>query len=79
MSNLEYIVKKFKNNETAYLLNDYEDIVIKLVPNKSSYKCFAKFKGKSMKDVYEINRTTNLVVETELGGKVITEKAYDRY
>jgi hypothetical protein len=79
MSKTEYISSKLFKNETVYLLNDYEDIVIKFVPNKRSVECFAKFKGKRKADEYKLERTTNLVLETELGGKIITEKEYDEY
>ena len=79
MSNLEYTEKKFKKNETVYLLNEYEEIAIKLVPTTHSYNCFAKIKGKGKGSEYRIDKTTNLALETELGGEIITKKYYDEY
>ncbi|MCL7763177.1 hypothetical protein MPF19_07075 [Polaribacter sp. Z014] len=78
MSNLKYISEKLKKNEIVYLLNEFEEIVIKLVPIKNSYKCIAKTKIIKSNE-YEIDKTTNLALETEIGGKIITKKEYDEY
>lgn len=79
MSNLEYIIKKFKKNETVYLINDLEDIAIKLVPGKDGYKTFAKWQGKSVKDEYEVANETNLSLNARIGGPIITKKEYEEY
>lgn len=76
MNNLEYTIKKFKNNETVYLYNYLEDAVMKLIPSDGDYKCITKFKDG---DVREVDKTSDLAVETELSGEQITKERYDNY
>jgi hypothetical protein len=76
MKNSDHIIEKFSKKESAYLLNDYEDIAIEFRPLGNTYKCFAKIKGRYP---YELEGTTNLVMETELGGKIITKAQYEKY
>ena len=74
MNNLEYIIKKFKNNENVYLHYDFEDVVMKLVPIGDDYKCISKFIGEQER---EIKRGSDLAVETEMRGKIITKEQYE--
>lgn len=79
MSNTKYIDEKLQKNETVYLLNDFEEIVIKISLSKGQYKVIAKFKGKSKADEYEIDSSTNLAMDTRLGGDIITKEEYNNY
>lgn len=76
MSNLDLIAGQLKNNIAVYLKNDLEDICIRLEPTINSYNSYAKQKGK---EEYKIDKKTNLVMETEMGGNMISKKQYNEY
>ena len=76
MKHENYINGKFDKNETVYFLEEYEEIVVRFVPLKNTYKCFAKMKGKGE---YEINRSGSLAMSIEASGIIITKAEYDNY
>ena len=75
-TNREYISEKFEKNETVYLLNDFEDIAMKLIPGKKTYRIIARFKGGGE---YSLEKTTNLALETRIGGMIITKDEYNKW
>jgi len=76
MKHENYINEKFNKNETVYFLEEYEEIVVRFVPLKNTYQCFAKMKGKGE---YVINRSGSLAMNIEASGKIITKTQYDKY
>ncbi len=76
MKNSKYIKKKFDKDESVYLLNEYEDIVIEFRPLVNTHKCYAKIRGRQP---YLLDYSTDLAVDTQLSEKVITKEDYDRW
>jgi hypothetical protein len=62
-------------NETIYLRNEFEDIVLRSTPGEKG-KFYVKFPGESE---YEIAHSTNLVTETLLEWDEITEEEYKNH
>lgn len=68
---------KFKKNETVFVYDDFEDIVLRFIPNDGKGMiCYAKRKGK---EEYEIDWTTNLVMNARLGGEIVDGKFYNSF
>jgi len=60
--------------QTVYLLNDFRDVVIKIVPSENYW--YAKPKSGNE---YRLHHSTDLARETPLEANEITEKEYNRY
>lgn len=62
-------------NETIYLKNDFEKIVLKSIPGKK-IKTFVKYSGEKP---YEIDPETELVFTTLLEWDEIKKEKYDKF
>jgi len=74
MGKLKNILEKLEN-EIVYLENDLEEVVLKLLPGEKA-KTFARTKGGRE---YEIDGTSNFVIDAISIGKEITEDQYKKY
>lgn len=73
---LDDIVKKLNNQESVYIKDDFEEVVIRLIPNNEEVEVYAKFKGQSE---YLIDRTAKLVLDVEMNGNEISKSEYEEY
>ncbi|MDO4763730.1 MAG: hypothetical protein Q4A00_05055 [Flavobacteriaceae bacterium] len=73
---LSDIVKKLNNQESVYIKDDFEEVVIRLIPNNEEVIVYAKFKGKAE---YLIDRKAKLVLDVEMNGKEISKSEYEEY
>lgn len=76
MLTMKYIFEKIKQNKTIYLHYDFEDVVVRLVPNGVDYVAIAKFKGGGEN---EYPKDSELIDEAEDRGVIITEKEYNDF
>lgn len=72
----EIIADKLNKNQIVYIRDDYEEMVIKIIPNERDYSVFAKFKNQTE---YGIDRTSKLVFEIEQNGNEISKEEYENY
>ncbi len=76
MSNLSAIQKELSNGKNVYLFDDFEQAVFRLVPTKDKTIAFAKFKGKKE---YQLDQSTQLVYDAEMGGEIVSKEFYDKF
>ena len=67
---------KLISGETVYLLDDFEDVAIRLVYDGDNTKSYIKHKGRNEVNVPQSNETVCGIV---LGGKEISKHEYDKY
>jgi SpoU rRNA methylase family enzyme len=72
----EVMQKKLSAGKTVYILEDFYDAVIRLVPTDSNTISYIKHKGRRE---IEIDHTEDVVMQIKLGGTEITKEEYDRY
>lgn len=76
MSDYHKVLDKLKKGQTAYILNDFRDIVVKILPPGDKTRFFAKFKeGKP----YSIDPTGDLACESLLDAIEITEQQFNDF
>ncbi|MBW8359311.1 MAG: hypothetical protein K0M63_05835 [Weeksellaceae bacterium] len=77
MSNIEIIYDALNNKKTVFLYDDYEQVVIKLIPvEDGNTKAFAKRKGRKE---YSLEANTKVVYNAELGGQIVDQEFYDSF
>lgn len=63
-------------NEIAYLYYHFEDIVVKLIPEKQKTIAFVKFRGE---EEYNLDQSSKIVFNAKLGGEIVTKEFYDSF
>lgn len=76
MSKQKIIHDKLQKKQNVYMLNDFEDAVIRISPIAEKETVTVKFKGDFE---FEMDWKGDLIVETEISGKFITKEKYDKY
>lgn len=67
---------KLISGETVYLLDDFEEVAIRLVYDGDNTKSYIKHKERNEMEVPQSNETVCGVI---LGGKEISKHEYDKY
>ncbi|MBN2611392.1 MAG: hypothetical protein JXB00_07545 [Bacteroidales bacterium] len=76
MSDYQKVLGKLKKGQTTYVLNDFRDIVVKIVPPGDKTQFFAKAKGGKP---YPIESSGDLASETLLDAIEITEQQFNDF
>lgn len=76
MSDYNKVLDKLKKGQTAYILNDFRDIVVKIVPPGDKTQFFAKTKGGKP---YFIESSGDLACESLLDAIEITEQQFNDF
>ena len=63
-------------NGVLYIHDEFEDAVFKFTGRGKGNFCEVKFRGEKP---YKVECTTNIAMESYLGGKIITKEEYDKY
>lgn len=74
MSNREKISEMLGKKEIVYLIDDFEEVAVRLVQGNKITLAFAKRPGKKE---YSLSGTTDLVNQAEMGGEIVAKKDYD--
>lgn len=74
--NQKILQKKLQVGETIYLLDDFEEAVVRLVYEDDRTKSFLKYRGRKEIELPQSNETICNVI---LGGKEISKYEYDSY
>lgn len=67
---------KLISGETVYLLDDFDEVAIRLVYDGNNTKSYIKHNGRSEVEVPQSNETVCGII---LGGKEISKHEYDKY
>ncbi len=73
MTNTETIYQNIQKGETTYIFDDYEEAVIKIMPDGKNY---IKPKGKTE---FEIDSKAKRAFDIKLGGDIVSEEFYLNY
>ncbi len=76
MSDYNKVLDKLKKGQTVYVLNDFRDIVVKIVPPGDKTRFFAKTKGGKP---YSIEPSGDLACESLLDAVEITEQEFNDF
>lgn len=70
------MIEMLQSGKDVYIYDDFEQIVVKLVPTSENTQAFIKMKGR---EEYEVDRSTKIVYEATLGGILVDKKFYDNF
>lgn len=76
MSDYQKVLDRLRTGQTAYVLNDFRDIVVKIIPPGDKTLFFAKTKGGK---TYSIDPTGDLACESLLDAIEITEQQFNDF
>lgn len=68
--------EKLKAGKVVFILDDFEEAAIRLVPVNGKTKAYIKHIGKTE---IEIPQSSKIVFDIVLSGNEITKSVYDRY
>lgn len=68
--------EKLKADKIVYILDDFEEAVVRLVPTNDETKAYIKHLGRIET---EISQSSEVVFNIVLSGNEITKSEYDRY
>lgn len=74
--NQKELYNKLQSGETVYLLDDFEEVVIRLYLDNGQTKSYIKHRGRNEIEIPQSNETVCYII---LGGKEISKSEYDRY
>lgn len=74
--NPKELYNKLQSGETIYLLDDFEEAVIRLHLDNGQTKSYIKHRGRNEIEIPQSNETVCNII---LGGKEISKAEYDRY
>ena len=74
--NQKELYNKLQSGETVYLLDDFEEAVIRLHLDNGQTKSYIKHRGRNEIEIPQSNITVCNII---LGGKEISKSEYDRY
>ena len=74
--NQKELYNKLQSGETVYLLDDFEEAVIRLHLDNGQTKSYIKHRGRNEIEIPPSNKTVCNII---LGGKEISKSEYDRY
>ena len=74
--NQKILQKRLQVGEIIYLLDDFEEVVVRLVYEDDRTKSFLKHRGRKEIELPQSNETICNVI---LGGKEISKYEYDSY
>ena len=74
--NQKELYNKLQSGETVYLLDDFEEAVIRLYFDNGQTKSYIKHHGRNE---IEITKSDDTVCDIILGGKEISKSEYDKY
>ena len=74
--NQKELYNKLQSGETVYLLDDFEEAVIRLHLDNGQTKSYIKHRGRNDIEIPQSNATVCNII---LGGKEISKSEYDRY
>lgn len=74
--NQKELYNKLQSGETVYLLDDFEEAVIRLYLDNGQTKSYIKH---HRRNEIEIPQSNEAVCDIILGGKEISKSEYDRY
>lgn len=74
--NQKELYNKLQSGETIYLLDDFEEAVIRLHLDNGQTKSYIKHRGRNEIEIPQFNETVCNII---LGGKEISKSEYDRY
>ena len=74
--NQKELYNKLQSGETVYLLDDFEEAVIRLYLDNGQTKSYIKHRGRNEIEIPQSNETVCYII---LGGIEISKSEYDRY
>jgi hypothetical protein len=74
--NQQELYNKLQSGETVYLLDDFEEAVVRLYLDNGQTKSYIKHRGRNEIGIPQSNET---VCDIILGGKEISKSEYDKY
>lgn len=74
--NPKELYNKLQSGETVYLLDDFEESVIRLYLDNGQTKSYIKHRGRNEIEIPQSNETVCNII---LGGKEISKSEYDKY
>lgn len=74
--NYSILSEKLKSGSIVYLVDDSENVAIRLIPINGKVKAYIKHIGKSE---IKISQTDNAVFNVVLSGNEISKIEYDKY
>jgi hypothetical protein len=74
--NQKILQKKLQAGEIIYLLDDFEEAVVRLVCEDDKTKSFLKYRGRKEVELPQSNETVCNII---LGGKEISKLEYENY
>ncbi|ASM66412.1 hypothetical protein [Bacteroides caccae] len=74
--NQQELYNKLQSGETVYLLDDFEEAVVRLYLDNGQTKSYIKHRGCNEIGIPQSNET---VCDIILGGKEISKSEYDKY
>lgn len=75
MNTYQTIIEHLKQGHEAYVEESFYDIRLRLKPSGSSFKAFARRRDN---EEVEIDHLSSLVVDTMMGGTIISQKDYEK-
>ena len=74
--NSKELYNKLQSGSTIYLLDNFEEAVIRLYLDNGQTKSYIKHRGRNEIEIPQSNETVCNII---LGGKEISKSEYDRY
>lgn len=72
----DMLVNALQKSESVYILDDYEEAVLRISPNSSLVKVYIKYRG--CKET-EISSNSEIASKIILAGTLINEDLYNQY